>query len=257
MQRLAHDELPPAEAEAVRSHVAVCAACRARVEAVQMEDERVARLLATLDHAPPAIDAAHVIARARLQDPTAPGSRPASPRTWLRRAALIALTAGAAGAAWALPGSPVHGWMDRLLGTGADAPVQRVPGEPQAEAAGGGVAIAPGLALTIQFTRAHRAARLHVSLIDGAEVEVEAIGGGVLFTDDPDDQRLVIDNAASDASFDVRIPRAAARVEIRVGEHTLFLKEGRRLITEVEPDSAGVWVLPLAAAAGAGRSGAP
>ena len=239
IERMAHAELEPSDDAGAHEHFASCAICQARVEAARREDEDVSVLLRTLDHAPPALEAATVAATARR----AVGPRVAGQTgVWLRRAALVALTAGIAGAAWALPGSPVRALVDRMIGRN-DAPA---PAPQTTTPAGGGIAIAPGNALTILFTRADTSARLFISLIDGREVEVEALGAGAAFTDDPDAGRLVVENAASTASFAIRIPRAAAHVEVRVADRAVFLKDGRRLVTSAVPDEKGVWTIALA-----------
>ncbi|MGH7477911.1 MAG: hypothetical protein ACRELD_16745, partial [Longimicrobiales bacterium] len=72
------------------------------------EDEReeagIEALLRTLDHEPPRIMAEDVIARARRA------------RTdWGRIAAALVVALGLAGMAYALPGSPVRGWVDAVL----------------------------------------------------------------------------------------------------------------------------------------------
>ena len=233
IERMAHAELQPSDDASAHEHFASCAICQARVEAARRDDEAVSVLLRTLDHEPPALEAAAVAAMARPVDRWT--------GVWLRRAALVALTAGVAGAAWALPGSPVRALADRWLGTrAAPAPAPQA-GTP----AGGGIAIAPGNTLTILITRADSAARLFISLIDGREVEVEALGAGAAFTDEPDAGRLVIENTQSTASFEIRIPRDARRVEVRVGDRAVFVKDGRRLLTTAVPDDNGVWILPL------------
>ena len=82
-----------------------------------------------------------------------------------------------------------------------------------------------------------------MSLIDGAEVVVRASIGAAIFSSDVD--RLVIDNRGSSATFEIKVPRAAPRVEIRVGTDRIFLKEGPRVTTEKSTESRGTYLLPL------------
>jgi hypothetical protein len=53
----------------------------------------------------------------------------------------------------------------------------------------------------------------------------------------------VIDNSGSPATFEVEIPRGAARVEIAVAGKRIFLKEGPRLTAEGSGEAG--YLLPL------------
>ncbi|MCI0435197.1 MAG: hypothetical protein L0271_16390 [Gemmatimonadetes bacterium] len=251
VQRVATDELAPAMAAATRDHLAACAACRNRVEAARHDDEAVNRLLLALDHPIPPVDAAQVIARAK-------GARPRASSPWLRRAAIVALSAGVAGAAWALPGSPVPDWFAKLaaLVSGdavrvASPPASPAPTGTQTGTTAGGVRIEPGDSLVIVFSTARPGASLRVTLVDESEAEVEAFASGTAFSPDPDAGVLHVDNSASGASFDIRIPRAARRVEIRIADHVVFLKAGDRITSAVTEDR-GQWLVPMSETAGRG-----
>lgn len=188
-------------------------------EREEQEDREVFALLRHLDHPPPQIDAHAVAALARR--------RRVSPVRW---AAVIALAVGVAGAAYAIPGSPLPAWVkaaaDWMTGGPGGTPVAppRVL-EPEIS----GIAVAPGQALVILFTSAQDEGRVRVSLTDGAEVRVRAPIGAATFTSDVD--RLVINNQDPSATFEIEIPRAAPRVEIRVVGTPIYLKEGSRVTT--------------------------
>jgi hypothetical protein len=132
-------------------------------------------------------------------------------------AAVVLLALGVAGVAYAAPGSPLRQW--------AHAVAVWLRGEtPQPEASGAGIAVAPGQNLIILFTSTQREGSARVSLTDRADVVVRAPVGAATFSLEAD--RLVIDNKHSRASFEIQIPRAARRVEIRVAGARRFLKDG-------------------------------
>jgi hypothetical protein len=192
-------------------------------------------LLRTLDHDPPRVNAEAVAARAR-----------APQFAWKKWAAGIGLTFGLASTAYAVPGSPLPGWIGTIIeqlgggpGRSTQAPAPAQSGEP----ALAGIALVPGRELVILFTSSQPQAQARVSLTDGAEVVVRASSGAATFTSEVD--RLIIDNMASAATFEIRIPRVAPRVEIRVGDHRIFLKDGPHITTEQPPEAQGFYLLPL------------
>lgn len=178
----------------------------------EREDKAVYALLRHLDHPAPPLDAQTIAARARRRR-FAPA----------RRAAGIILTLGVAGAAYAAPGSPLPAWVKSATDWIAGGP------ERPTETGVSGLAIAPGRALVIRFRSPQDAGRVMVSLTDGAEVRVRAPIGAATFTSDVD--QLVIDNRGPAATFAIEIPRSAPRVEIRVGDKPIYLKEGSRITT--------------------------
>ena len=82
-----------------------------------------------------------------------------------------------------------------------------------------------------------------MSLTDAEEVTVRAPIGAAKFTSAAD--RLVIENARGGAVFEIGIPHAAPRIEIRVAGDRIFLKDGRRVVTQSSTDSLGDYLLPL------------
>jgi anti-sigma factor RsiW len=219
LQRFLDGELSAPEQGIVREHLAQCADCRGRVAAARQADAELQAQLRQLDHTPPRITAAQVVARA--MGARAPGVRRFG---W---AAGIVLALGIAGAAYAAPGSPLRGWVRAALTWVGAGKVEQAPA---------GIAVAPGAGLVITFTSAQTAGLVRVSLTDGAEVVVRAPRGAGTFTSDV--ERLVIHNSGSAATFDIEIPRAAPRVEIHVQGARVFVKEGARVT--------GPWEFPLA-----------
>ena len=237
VQRLLHGELPRATETSAREHLARCADCRQRVAEGKRDEDEVYALLRAVDVPPPAIDAEAVAARARAHD------------FGLKRWAagiLLALCIG--GAAYAVPGSPLPalvGAVVEWMGGRPESPPTTTSPEAPPDASIAGIAVVPGEGLLIQFTSAQTEGVAHVSLTDGAEVVVRAPIGAATFSSDAD--RLVIDNAGSSATFEIQIPRAAPRVEVRVSGNRIFLKEGPRVTTGASglADALGPFHLPL------------
>jgi hypothetical protein len=206
LQRLVDGELSPAAERPAREHLAACAECRGREAEIARQEAEVSALRRLVDHAAPRVDVQTLVARARRRRF---GGMP-----W---AAVVLLALGVAGVAYAAPGSPLRKW--------AHAVAVWLRGEtPQPEASGAGIAVAPGQNLIILFTSTQREGSARVSLTDGADVVVRAPVGAATFSLAAD--RLVIDNKHSWASFEIQIPRAARRVEIRVAGARRFLKDG-------------------------------
>lgn len=218
VQRLLHDELAPPMTTMVREHVAGCGACRARVNAAVSEEDAVFALLARLDHPVPPVRVQTVLARERRRRGGA-----------LRWAAGMLLVIGLAGVAYAAPGSPVRRWLDDLA--------QRAPGRsdrapfPANETsipAFGGIAVTPGESLVIAFDLTAGNGSVRVSLTDGAEVVVRAPSGAAEYT--AGESRIQVTPRSDAATYDVEVPRTAARVEIRVGSERKFLKSGSNVL---------------------------
>jgi anti-sigma factor RsiW len=208
IQRLLHGELVPGTESAVRRHAAECAECRERVARAERDEAEVYALLREVDHAVPRIDAGSVAQRAGARRPS-----------WLKWAAGIVLALGLAGAAYAVPGSPLAAFVRGLI----DRPAQT----PDSAAAVGGIAVTPGAELVVEFMSRQTAGAAELSLSDGRDVVVRAVSGAARFTAGAD--RLEIDNRGSVATFEIQIPRTAPRVEILVGSTRVFLKLGDQI----------------------------
>ncbi|HET9512392.1 MAG TPA: hypothetical protein VFO95_00585 [Gemmatimonadales bacterium] len=178
------------------------------------DDDWVDPLLRRLDHPLPRVDADAIRRRARQSRSRA-----------LRPAAAVALLLGMAAAAYALPGSPVPGWVRALVNREQAGPVtpQR-PGPLSPELAG--IAVDPGTGLLIVFRSTRSRGEVRVGFIDSAEVIVR--GPAALATFTSNRGRLLIDNAGA-ADFELLIPRTAPRIEVRAGDLLLLRKEGTRV----------------------------
>jgi hypothetical protein len=228
VQRLLHGELEPGADRLVREHLAGCEDCRARVEQAREEERRIFGLLGRVDHQAPEVHPEVVIPRGG-----GVGSR------WKRWAAGVALVTAAAGVAYAAPGSPLPGVLQRVFG--GVAPSQSRPSG-EAATPGAGIAVMPGDRLTIRFLLAESGTVATVALTDGVEASVRAVNGTATFTSDED---LLSVRSAGPASFTILIPRDAPSVEVLSGNVPILRKRGTDLITDAVPDAEGRYTLSL------------
>jgi hypothetical protein len=253
IQRLLHGELSRAGEATAREHVAGCAACRERLAEAQGEENEIHALLRALDGPEPRIDVESVVHRADAPDShrhRGPAPRPGRGRGGRHRSAIrwgagILLAAIVAGAAYAVPGSPLPVWVHAVvqwIGRSRPSPPGPAPARDR-DPDVAGVTVVPGRELVILFTSPQSKGHARVSLTDEAEVAVRAASGAASFTSEVD--RLVIGNAGSSAAFEILIPRAAPRIEIRVGGRRIFVKQGDHVITAASPDARGAYLLPL------------
>ena len=241
IQRLVDGELSSHAEQSVREHLTTCPECRRRVAEAERDAEDVKALLHALDHPAPPIRAEEVAASAARQRDSA----------WMRQAAAVLLAAGIAGAAYAVPGSPVRTWVGAVaewMGARQEGPSSKVPPTGQAPERISGIAVSPGQKLLISFTHWQPDGEVRVSLSDGADVVVRAPAGAATFSSSAD--QLVIDNGGaagpgSAADFEVQIPRAAPWVEILVDGKRIFLKYGPRVTAAVHVGAGGGYTLPL------------
>jgi anti-sigma factor RsiW len=213
LQALLDGELDEVSAADARRHIDGCAECRGQLEELRRDEQLLASVLPSIDHPVP-----------RMR---APRRRP------LRWAAAIALFLLAAGTAYAIPGSPVRRFVDRLVGR----PVgEEAPRSPEVA----GVALPYGQRFSIMFSAPRAPGVLTITLTDGATIDARRRGGAATFTAEID--RLRIETASAPTDFEIAIPRDAPWVEILVGPRRIFLKDGSRVITEARADAEGRYI---------------
>ncbi|MGH7579889.1 MAG: hypothetical protein ACREM9_06935, partial [Gemmatimonadales bacterium] len=139
VQRLLHGELDGAGEGAARQHLDGCRDCRALVNHAREEEHRIFGLLREVDHPPAEADPCALL-------PAAARAR----RGWGRWAAGWLLIVLAGGAAYAAPGSPLPGMLDRLIGRDPPVRPQRTDQAPDDSVArpSAGIAVTPGNRLT-------------------------------------------------------------------------------------------------------------
>jgi hypothetical protein len=234
IQRVLHRELAGAEFAAAREHLAECSECRTRLAEATREQEAVLRLLGGVDHPAPRVAVEDIVSRSR---------RHATGR--VRWAAGLILALGAAGAAYAVPGSPVRAWVaavaEWLQGRETSAPKALPPVQPTPSAIAG-IAVTPSRHFVIHFTAAQAVGHARVSLTAGSEIVVQGPNGAATYTSGVD--RLEINNTGSSADFEIHIPQSAPWVEIWLGADRMLLKDGAR-ISGVTPGGAPPYLLDL------------
>lgn len=242
LERLRHGELSSRAERSAREHVVGCPDCSRRLAEAERDEGELFELLRVLDNPPPRIQAEAVAAKAEAM--TADTRR--RDLAWLRRAAAILLAVGIAGAAYAVPGSPVRRWVHTIVErmSGRPEPSGFAPApidSPQKDVSG--IAVVPGQRLLIHFTSPQSGGQILVSLTDGSEVQVRAPADAATFTSSAD--QLLIDNRSSSATFEIRIPGDAPWVEIRVGSDRVLLKQGALVTTSGSTNAGGSYLLRL------------
>lgn len=235
IERFVHGELPAPTRDQAARHLESCAECRNRVDQLFQEAEELKRLLRSVDHATPSVTAASLVARAEAR-----ASR-------LRRAAIVVFSLGAAGAAWAAPGSPIPEWVSDLFRSDTEARVH--PGEPAAPtdqdaADAAGIDVAPGRNLTVRIPEARRSGSVILTLSDAADLSIRTGPGEAAFTSDED--RVVVDLLTDSLDLSIAVPRHAPAVDVLIGGRLAFRKIGPRVIADGVPDGPERWVISLA-----------
>src|SRR5262245_32665007 len=199
---------------------------------MHLDDERIELLLQRLDHPAPPISAQAIIDRAELESDRDRGLDD-TPRMRWAAGFLVALGIVAA-VAYAIPGSPVRAWVAAVqTWVGHRTSAAPAPTAPH-DVGLAGISVPPGDAFVIEFTSPQSGGEVTIALTDDAEIGARARNGSATFSSDPD--RLVIDNHGSSTTYEVRIPRGAPRVEVRLGETSLYLKEGDRVTSSGRTD---------------------
>lgn len=237
LQRLLHGELARADEAEAQAHLAACDECSRRFAAAAREEESVGALLRELDRPAPHLALGAIARRAGTRSPLIP-----------RWAAGFAIVLGLAGAAYALPGSPLPRLVDAVVEWAKGRPDPLSPGAgslPLPDASFAGIAVPPGARFRILFQTPNTRGEMLVRLTGGAEVEIRAARGAATFT--TGESQLVVDGRGLPATYEIEIPLTAPRVEILVGEDRVFLKEGSRVTTALGSGSTAPYRLQIAA----------
>lgn len=234
IQRFLHGELSGGDQATTGAHLDTCPECTQRLAEAAEEEARMFSLLERLDHPSPGISLADL--------PRRPAVRRARRLRW---AAGIIGAFGVSTVAYAAPGSPVPGWVHRLVGRMAPAPTtpdSTSPG-PEGGAFPAGVSVAPGPHFTVVFSPSGWAGTVIVSVEAVPEVSVEAEGTEAAFT--MDTGLLLVEARGRSGAFRVRIPVDAPRVDLRLAGETLFSKIGATVSTAFPQDDQGTYRLEI------------
>lgn len=234
LERLLHDELDPRRQTESRRHLDACPDCRERLADAGRREARIFGLFEELDREPTA-------ARLALPDscPEPARKEPA----WYRIAASIALVIAAAGLLYALPGSPLREWISR---PGADGRGTGDVGAGRSEEVAGalsGLTVRSDGPYEIVFLARQSSGRIRVELTPSRDIQVRVAGEPVGLESGPD--RLVVSNAGSRASYEIRLPADGPPIEILLNGRMVFRKQGDRVETASDLDPSGVYLIDL------------
>jgi hypothetical protein len=236
IQRFLHGELDARSKEALSRHVAACEFCARLLAQAEREQSEIFGLLCHLDHPAPRVDAESFTRKSGAFT------------VWGRRAAVFVAAAALAGAAYAIPGSPLPAWVKQVAdwidrdGGSDSPPAEKSPAIDRPTTSG--IAVPAHERFTIAFLTEQTDGVVAVSLADGPNVVVRVLGGTATFTTDVD--RLTIDNRGSEADYEIEIPRGASYVEVFVGTRRFILKDGDALAMGIPTDEHGRRVFSLA-----------
>ncbi len=230
IERLLSEEMSREEARAWRDHLVGCAACASVLEAAERQDREIAELLGSLDHAVPDSDPRRLARRANRQ---------AWRRTLVAAAVAFLVVAGAASA---MPGSPVRAWFARVF-AGAEGSARGPVGEGAGAAATqpSGVSVVPAGRFELVFEAVQDSGFVRIIVSDQPEVSVQSEGSGVGYSVEPSRVRVL--NAGSKASYRVMLPEGAVDITVRVGDTTVLDKKGTEIVTSAARDPAGDYLV--------------
>lgn len=253
LRALLDGELGRGDADRIRRHLSGCSTCRARRDELRGAEETVRRALAgtgsTVD-----LEAARRSVKRRLEAEPREPREPRGPRPALARAAAVALVL-LGGAAIAVPGSPVRGWLDGLFDPDPAPEPPAVtapdpgPGTDGDEAGPAEIRLAPASgSVVVELVDAEPGTRVLVVRVDRESGGVTA-GTGARFR--TASGRTVVTGASGEVR--VEIPRGAATARVIANGRVLLRKEGTDTdYPSVEPESSGAETLFVVPPAGGG-----
>lgn len=229
LERLLHRELAPGQEILLWAHLEECSYCARRLDQAAEEEREIFAALQRLDHPVPPISVADIAERAA-----------AGRIAWQRIAAGIVLVLGTTGVLFAVPGSPLPGLLQGVLGRGASPEPHAAEPRPPYES---GVAVRPGDDLEVVFIDEQERGSARVRLVDEPDLSIRALGQPVAF--DADLGRLTVLNAHAEADYEILIPRTAPSVRVLVGREVVLYKEGDRILGSAVMDPEGDYRFPM------------
>jgi len=236
IQRLLHREFDAAVRSEALAHLDACSPCRERFDEAGRDEVEIYSLLSRVDHPVPKVQPRSLMV----------SRSPAPEGDWRRKVALIALAVGGAGVAYAAPGSPLPSWIRSIgaaLARRTAAPTVPARPSPTEPTPTSGIAVVPGDRFTIHFSSVQARGAATVILTDERDIVARSVSGTATFMTDVD--RLTISNGGSTADYEIRVPRSAPSVDIRVAAHRLLLKRGDQIHSDIPADTLGRYILPL------------
>jgi hypothetical protein len=217
-----------ADTGAVRRHVAGCEVCSARLQTLQRDLERAAHSLGRLDGPMPRVSPQALIERARRDatDDPAAAYRSAQPAPgaplegrWAERAAAAVTLLVLAGAAAALPGSPLRRWAEeRLRDQAPPAPVTVQPTTPSDGF--GGVALPAHLPLMIVLPVSVESGAIVLAVATENITQVLSSDPATGFSVGPG--VLTLATRADSLQIEITAPSTMPRLVVRVGNRVVL-----------------------------------
>lgn len=235
IELLSRGELPKQEADAALAHIAQCHPCASRQSNQAAADGEIESSLRLLDYPVATADVGAIIRRAKRGRATS---------LW-RLAAGVAFLA-TAGAAAAMPGSPIRAWinrggLERASISPAPAPgiVSPQPNTPHAA----GISVEASDSVTLSFDADQTEGSIRITLDTHSELRVKASGGTAGF--EIRSNGLRVRNHGSVANYEVMVPTAAKTVRIRVADRWVFRKSGESITKAPRREQDGSYVVKL------------
>jgi anti-sigma factor RsiW len=224
LQALLDGEVRGRERKDAERHLGECPACAADLHAARERSEFLSGALAMVDAPAPTRAAYANVVREK-------GRRTGWGLRDLSRAAILII--GLSTAAYAIPGSPVRGWIDDLLGRLAvtEVPVvdDQAIGEAAPEPAVTGISVLPADGrVQVAIRDAGSGLRVRARLGDGDQAEVLAAGEAANARFQSGPGRIEVVGAAS-GNLDVVLPRGATEAVVTVDGRVYVYKEGPEL----------------------------
>ncbi len=231
-QRWLHAELHGPARQEVAAHLAACAECQAQVAAAEAEEGWIRARLADIPAPRP------------VSSPAGLRGRASSLRRW-RWAATIVLSCAAAGTVYAMPGSPLPRWVERIGGwiSGREISPAPTPAEPApAPHTPSGIVLPVEPSLTIRFV-GEAAGEARVVVVDSGSITVQVRRGQAAFTTGPG--LLVVEVPDSGTRVEIAVPHGAPLVTIEVDGARRFRLRGGVVESASGPDGDGGYRLGL------------
>ena len=211
--------------ESVATHLESCPDCAAQLRAMRADDKEVATLLGALDHQVP-----------RLRGTTFLDLRRRRRRIGVIAAGLAFLAAGAAAA---LPNSPLHHVLVRVFSKPVSTQAPAAPvSNTVSPAATAGIAFLPAASLDVRFISPQPGGRLRLRLVEGSRVSATADGDAAFSIHQ---SQLDVADHGAQMTFTLEIPRTASEVTVHAGNEIIFEKRGGAVTSSQLVDSAGVY----------------
>jgi hypothetical protein len=226
LQALLDGEIGGRTREEAERHLLGCARCASQMEAAHEHSDLLTGALAVLDAPAPTSSAYARVLRERSRR----GGRGWGMRDLARAAILII---GFSTAAYAIPGSPVRGWVEELWGRLAGAPAPEsapaVPAAPEAPPATMGISVLPSEGhVDVVVREPATGLRIRARLEDVERAQVLAVGpaGDARFQTAPGRIEIVGPGAGE---LTIILPRGADVARIAVDGRIYVYKEGQEL----------------------------